>query len=277
MGNNRLNSFHYWKFGLEQIYVYRNGWPVADSPKPTDDDKRLYFNTIFDLAYIDNGHGIKLSENPNHFLMVFDLTSTQQASHDFIHPKLAKRSINVQLKFSAALLNNIEIFIIGEKKYNLRWQRPTCVQKPYIDKQMNEDEVNDLIQCCKLVMQEFLGVFVANKFHNFLQSNSFIIFNASMSDNAGTHWLLVCVKNKKLIFADLLGQLILFYKDVYRRLVSTVVQLCQVQENQLIQSRDSKLRGLFRIYIAHLIFGFQPIVKSTDNNLIRFALHMMMT
>ena len=58
LGNNRLNPFHYRKFGLEQIYIYRNGLPVADSPISTDDDKRLYFNTISELAYIDNGHGI---------------------------------------------------------------------------------------------------------------------------------------------------------------------------------------------------------------------------
>ena len=144
---------------------------------------------------------------------------------------------------------------------------------------MNEDEVNDLIQRCKLLKHKFLGVFAANSFPKILQPNSFIIVNASTSDNAGTHWLLLCVKNKNLIFADPLGQPIVLYKNVYRRLVSTQgdVQLCQVLENQPIQSRDSKLCGLFCIYIAHLIFSFQPIVKCSDNDLIRFALHMMMT
>ena len=79
------NPFHFQKFDLEQIYVYRSGIPVTDSPISTTDNKRLYFNTISDLAYIDNGHGISLSDYPNHFIMVFDLTSTHQASHDFIH------------------------------------------------------------------------------------------------------------------------------------------------------------------------------------------------
>ena len=66
-----------------------------------------------DLAYIDNGHGIKLY--PSHFIMVFDLTSTQQASHDFIHSEITNCSISIELKFSVALPSNIEIFIIGEK------------------------------------------------------------------------------------------------------------------------------------------------------------------
>ena len=48
-------------------------------------------------------------------MMVFDLISTQQASHDFIHPELTNCSISFELKFSVALPNNIEIFIIDEK------------------------------------------------------------------------------------------------------------------------------------------------------------------
>ena len=107
LGNNRLNPFHYRKFSLEQIYIYRNGLPLADCPISADDDICLHFNTISDLAYFDNVHGTKLSEYPSHFIMVFDLTSQQQVFHDFIHPELTKSSITVELKFSAALPNNI--------------------------------------------------------------------------------------------------------------------------------------------------------------------------
>ena len=56
-----------------------------------------------------------LSEYPNHFIIVFDFTSTQQASHDFIHPELTNCLISYEHMFSAALPSNIEIFIIGEK------------------------------------------------------------------------------------------------------------------------------------------------------------------
>ena len=38
-----------------------------------------------------------------------------------------------------------------------------------------------------------------------------------------------------------------------------------------------KIMWTFCIYIAHLVLSFQPIVKCSDNDLIRFALHMMMT
>ena len=67
------------------------------------------------LAYVENGHGIPLSEFSNHFIMVSDLTSTQEATHDFIHPELTNSSISVELKFDTALTNNVEVFFLGEK------------------------------------------------------------------------------------------------------------------------------------------------------------------
>ena len=105
---------------------------MADSPISTNDKKRLYFNTISDFAYIDNGHGISLSDYPKHFIMVFDLTSTQQASHDFIHPELTNCSISIELKFSALLPTNIEIFIIEEKASTIFVDTARRVSKNHI-------------------------------------------------------------------------------------------------------------------------------------------------
>ena len=113
--NKQFNPFNYRKINLEQTCIYRNGLPVADSPISTDDSKRVHFNTMSDLAYFDNGHGISLKDYPNYFIMVFNLTSTQQASHDFIHFELTNCSVSIELKFSAALAHNVEVFIIGEK------------------------------------------------------------------------------------------------------------------------------------------------------------------
>ena len=132
LGNNMQNPFHFQKFDLEQIFNYRNGLPVADSPISTTDNKRIYFNSILDLAYIDNGHGISLSDYPNHFIMVFDLTSAQQASHNCIHPELTNCSISIELKFSAAIPTNIEIFIIGEKASTIFVDTARRVSKNHI-------------------------------------------------------------------------------------------------------------------------------------------------
>ena len=135
LGNNRLNPFHYRKFGLKQIFIYRKGLPVANSPISTEDDKRLYFNAISDSAYIADGHGIKLSEYPSHFLMVFHLTSTQQAFHDFIHPRADTQFNNRWAEVLSGSSNQHWDFYNWRKnKYNLRWQCTMCVEKPCTDK-----------------------------------------------------------------------------------------------------------------------------------------------
>ena len=70
---------------------------------------------VFVTSNVENGHGIPLSEFQNHYIMVFDLTSTQEATHDFIHPELTNASISVELKFKTSLTANTEIIFLGEK------------------------------------------------------------------------------------------------------------------------------------------------------------------
>ena len=81
----------------------------------TTDNKRLYYKSMSALAYVENGRGIPLNEFANHYTMVFDLTSTQEATHNFIHPELTNSSLSVELKFDAALAHNVEIFFLEKR------------------------------------------------------------------------------------------------------------------------------------------------------------------
>ena len=47
--------------------------------------------------------------------MAFGLTSTQEASHDLIHPELTNCTISVELKFDAGLANNVGLLFRGER------------------------------------------------------------------------------------------------------------------------------------------------------------------
>ena len=111
IGTNSANPFHYQKFGLREITIYRNGFATAGTPMSTTDKKRLYYNSMSALAYVENGHGIPLREFANHYIMVFDLTSTQEATHDFFSPELTNSSFSVE----AALAHNVEIFFSWRK------------------------------------------------------------------------------------------------------------------------------------------------------------------
>ena len=71
--------------------------------------------TMVSLAVGYHGHGIPFTNYTNHFVLLFDLTSTQQASHDFVYPELTNAAVSLELKFSAALPANAEVFLLGGK------------------------------------------------------------------------------------------------------------------------------------------------------------------
>ena len=103
LGTNRTNAFHYQKFELNEIIVYRNGLPIAGTPISKSDNKRIYYNTLEALDFVLNtSHGISLANYDNLYIMAFDLTSTREASHDLIHSELINCTILVELKFDAA-------------------------------------------------------------------------------------------------------------------------------------------------------------------------------
>ena len=116
LGINCTNPFHYQKFNLSQIFIYRNGQPIVGTPVLTTFNHRIYFNALEAVDFLDKGgHGITLDNYPKPFILAFDLTSTQEASPDFIHLERTNCSISVQPSFDGALAANVEILFLGER------------------------------------------------------------------------------------------------------------------------------------------------------------------
>ena len=114
LGTNSTNPFHYQKFNLSQIFVYRNSQPIVGTQQLFN--HHIYINTLEALDFLDKDwHDITLDNYPNHFIVAFDLTSTPETSHDFIHPELTKCPILVPLIFDGALAANVEILFLGER------------------------------------------------------------------------------------------------------------------------------------------------------------------
>ena len=113
---NRTNPFRYQKFGLNEIIVHRNVLPIAETPISTSDNKLIYYNTLEALDCVSNtSHGISLASYDYLYIMAFDLTSTQEASHNFIHPELTNCTISVELKFDPVIGNNVEFLFMGAR------------------------------------------------------------------------------------------------------------------------------------------------------------------
>ena len=112
--------------------------------------------------------------------MVFDPTSTQEATHDCIHPELTNSSISVELKFDTALTNKVEVFFLGENHLRciLTLQETYPKYFAYERILMDEDQIYFQVKKCKHLKYKFRGVYAADNYPLNLPVNSFIIVNA---------------------------------------------------------------------------------------------------
>ena len=110
--------FSYQKCNLQRVEIQRgNGVPLAGTPLDTTNNVRLYYNTITALDFKEKRNRIKLEDyEDSHFFLVFDLTSTEEASKNFtLFPELTGSSLTLKLYFEKALDDAFELFLIGER------------------------------------------------------------------------------------------------------------------------------------------------------------------
>ena len=106
-------------FGLEQITLRRNSLPIASTPITTQDNERLFFNTLSALGLLHCGLGITLDNHQQHLIMCFDLTSAQQAAHGFLHPEFTSCSVSLDLLILKFLTANLEVCVYAHRMYFL--------------------------------------------------------------------------------------------------------------------------------------------------------------
>lgn len=114
-GKLTQNPFHYQTFGLQRIVLYRNGTVLFDNSLKDGGIVQLYSNTLRNLHFDHNSPGISLQEYKNHFVIVYDLTSTQQSNSQVYYPELVGGALRLELTFEEALKQSIEILVLGEQ------------------------------------------------------------------------------------------------------------------------------------------------------------------
>ena len=199
LGSKQLNPFHFCSFNLEQICSYQNGLLVSDSPINTTDVKLLNFKTMSDLSYIDNGLGISLSEYPNNYSMFLISPALRRLIFLTLNLKIVQFQLNLTFQSPCPVISKFSLLVRKQHNFFCRFC-PESFKKSFSDKLMDEKEINNLSQGCKLFKYKFVGVFAADNLPVNLSRNSFIIVNVSAFQSIGTHWTLICRKKRRLCF-----------------------------------------------------------------------------
>ena len=107
------NPFWYQQFDLRDIRILRGGQPIVHHD--TTDNCRLYVTTMKAMNFQDDFPSIPVDNFKDHYVLVFDLTSMQDATEHFHYPELIGEPLRLELYFSSPLENVTEVIVLGER------------------------------------------------------------------------------------------------------------------------------------------------------------------
>ena len=107
------NPFWYQQFELRQIRKLRGGQPIIDFDAA--DNCRLYVTTMKVMDFQDDIPSIPIDNFKDHYVLVFDLTSMQDATENCHYPELVGEPLRLQLNFIFPLEHVTELIVLGER------------------------------------------------------------------------------------------------------------------------------------------------------------------
>ena len=112
-GSCTENPFWYQQFDLRQIRILRGGQPIVDFD--TAHNCRLYVTTMKTMNFQNDIPSIPLDDFKDHHVLVFDLTSMQDATENWHYPGLVGEPLRLELNFTSPLENATELIVLGER------------------------------------------------------------------------------------------------------------------------------------------------------------------
>ena len=112
-GSFTENPFWYQQFDLRQIRILRGGQPIVDFD--TADNCRLYVTSMKAMNFEDDIPSIPIDDFKDHYVLVFDLTSMQDATENCHYPELVGEPLRLELNFTKPLENVTELVVLGER------------------------------------------------------------------------------------------------------------------------------------------------------------------
>ena len=97
-GSFAENPFWYRQFDLRDIRILRGGQPIVHHD--TTDNCRLYVTTMEAMNFQDEISSIPVDNFKEHYVLVFDLASMQDATEQCHYPELIGEPLRLELYFS---------------------------------------------------------------------------------------------------------------------------------------------------------------------------------
>ena len=104
--------FWYQQFDLRQLRILKGGQPIVDFDAA--DILRLYVTTMKALKFQDDIPSISIDNFIDHYVLVFDLLSMQDATENLHCPELVGEPLRLKLNFTYPPEHVTELIVLGE-------------------------------------------------------------------------------------------------------------------------------------------------------------------
>ena len=112
-GSYTENFFWYQQFDLRQNRIFRDGQPIVDFNAAVN--WRLYVTTMKAMSFQNDISSIPFDNFKDRYVLLFDLTSMQDATESFHYPKLVGEPLRLELNFTFLLEHVTELIVLGER------------------------------------------------------------------------------------------------------------------------------------------------------------------
>ena len=107
------NPLWYQKFDLRQIRILRGGQPIVDFD--TADNCRLYVTTMKAMNFQDDIPAIPIDGFKDHYVLVFDLTSMQDATENCHYPEFVGEQLRLEINFTHPLEKVTGLIVLDKR------------------------------------------------------------------------------------------------------------------------------------------------------------------
>ena len=126
-GSFTENPFWYQQFDPRHFRILRGGQPIVDFD--TAGNCRLYVTTMKAMNFQDDTPSIPIDDVKDHYVMVFDVTSMQDATESCHYPESVGEPLRLELTFTNPLENITKLIVLGERMSSVAVDKFGVVRK----------------------------------------------------------------------------------------------------------------------------------------------------
>ena len=194
------NPFWYQQFDLRQFRILRGGQPTIDFVDA--DNCRLYVTSMKAMNFQDDIPSVPIDNFKDHNVLVFDLTSMQDATEKCHYPEVNGEPLRLELNFTFPLKHVTELIVLGERMSSVAVGSFVMLEK--ISK-MDIVSLQQIINRIPLLKYRYCASFPSDYVPT-LDKDTFAIIDTQPCNMQGEHWIMIANSRQNLYFADSLGR-----------------------------------------------------------------------